>query len=78
MNDKSKLIEHFYTEALKHETNSEEFLKNGNQISKFYREEFGMVPFWLDYHKSIEDGDDSAVLRRLEMMKIQLLKLDKS
>ena len=78
MNDKSKLIEHFYTEALKHETNSEEFLKNSKYITKFYREHFGLVPFWLEYHQTIENDNKDGTLRYLEMMKIELLKIDKS
>ncbi|WP_264537551.1 hypothetical protein [Flavobacterium sp. N1736] len=75
MNDKYKLIEYFYTEALKHEVNSEEFLKNSKQITKLYREHFGLSPFWLEYHKYVENDNKESVLRYLEMMIIELRKI---
>lgn len=78
MNDITRLIEHFYNEALKYETNSEEFLKNSRQITKLYREHFGLSPFWLEYHQYVEKDNKEKVICYLDMMKIELLKLDKS
>lgn len=76
MSDKIKLVEVYYSEALKHEINSEDFLINSKQITRRYGSHFGYSPFWTEYHKHYENDNKEGTLRYLEMMKTELLKLD--
>jgi hypothetical protein len=76
MNDKIKIIEHFYMEALKHRTNSEEFLDKAKHITTFYRESFGINKTWDSYVVATSKNNDSDTIELLSKMKSELLKLN--
>lgn len=78
MNDMSKLIEHFYAEAMKHEINTEEYSKNASQILSFYKDVFNMNKVYLSYVDFFYKNDSSKTLELLSQMKLELIKFYKS
>lgn len=69
-----KVLDRFYQESLTSEIYSEEFNKNSKQISKMFREKFGMNKTWMDYHESLLK-DKNKTLSLLEVMYKELIKL---
>lgn len=78
MNDVSKLIEHFYSEALKYDAKSESFLKTAGKVTTFYKEAFGMNETYLTYYDVIYKNEVSPTLELLSKMRSELLEFHKS
>ncbi|MEO6175899.1 MAG: hypothetical protein ABIP27_12180 [Flavobacterium circumlabens] len=78
MNDTSKLIEHFYAEALKHDIDSEEFSKNASKISAFYKDVFSADKLYRTYIDFFYKHNSDKTLELLSEMKLELIKFHKS
>ena len=78
MNDISKLIECFYSEALKHDTKSEDFLKTAGKVTAFYKDSFGMNETYLTYYDVIYKNEESPTLELFSKMRSELLEFHKS
>ena len=78
MNDISKLIEYFYSEALKQDTKSEKFLKTAGKVTSFYKEVFGMNETYRTYYESVYKDEESPTLELFSKMRIELLEFHKS
>lgn len=71
--DYKKLFLHFYNEAVKHEVNTTDFIKNSGKVTGEYRETFGMTKTWHNYQKALKDDDKPLTLSLLSTMLGQLL-----